>query len=490
MNTVRILQQPTYIEIESGQFTTLPNGASIHKTIEFCKDFEFNKNLNKWVLRNRYYLYNPNKKSFRLPRHLLGQLTTELNEQNFQIEIDDTPTYTPRKVVLKMKSTWTDRPEHEVSINHLIDKTIPMRCCNMQTGKGKTYCAIKSICILRQATLIVCDGILVNQWKNELLEKTTIKEEDIYIIKGANSVIRAMGSDIHPSVFIASIDTLRNFVRGETEPYSDLPSYQSFLEYFGIGIKIFDEFHLNFAALMTIDLRSNVQNNLYLSATPKRNIKSEKRIFDTIFPISIIKGGGAYDKYVDIKFFKYCMDVGRESRFSNKYGYSHAKYESYIANTPKIRQYFIKKILVPRIDAYYINEKLDGQKLLIFVATVSFCQMLQRYLQFEYPDLSVNTYTAEDPDENLTQSDIIISTPLSCGVGKDIKDLRTVIQTISFKSEPQIEQVLGRLRKLEDTTPIFIDIYNSKMSSHNWHYQTRTKIYRNRAKHYTEFYIP
>ena len=95
MNTVRILQQPTYIEIESGQFTTLPNGASIHKTIEFCKDFEFNKNLNKWVLRNRYYLYNPNKKSFRLPRHLLGQLTTELNEQNFQIEIDDTPTYTP-----------------------------------------------------------------------------------------------------------------------------------------------------------------------------------------------------------------------------------------------------------------------------------------------------------------------------------------------------------------------------------------------------------
>ena len=53
-------------------------------------------------------------------------------------------------------------------------------------------------------------------------------------------------------------------------------------------------------------------------------------------------------------------------------------------------------------------------------------------------------------EEALLKADIIISTMKSLGVGADIPDLRTVINTESYKSNIVTEQVIGRLRKPPD----------------------------------------
>ena len=435
---------------------------------------------------HRYYRYKFDVGQMVLPRHLLSETLRELALQNIKTQVIEGNVVTPRRIFAKMNPNWQDRPEQEETIKHLTNCSIPMRCSDLQTGKGKTYAALKSMCCIGYATLIICDG-LVEQWVREILEKTLIPEKDICVLKGGNSVIRLMASEEKPSVIVASIDTLRSFAKGDCDPYCDLPSYAQFLEYFGIGTKIFDEFHLNFQTLVSIDLRSHVPNNLYLSATPKRSSGTQAALFKAFFPDEIIVGGGVYDKYVNVTFYSYGIEIHKETAFNTPHGYSHAKYEAYIENNGMVKRRYLESVIYPTIDMHYINKKSDGQKLLILCRTVSHCQMLQRYLEYKYDTLKVNTFTADDPEENLTESDIIVSTPSSCGTGKDIKKLRTVIQTCSISSEPLVEQILGRLRKLPTgETPEFVDIYNSNLHRHKAHYRTRSDIYKARALYYTE----
>lgn len=487
METVRIFVFPTHIGVECSQYGDVLSGrGNIRQTLDKCKEFEFDKRIRKYRLMHRYYRYKFDVGQMVLPRHLLSETLRELALQNIKPQVIEGNVVTPRRIFAKMNPNWQDRAEQEETIKHLTNCSIPMRCSDLQTGFGKTYSALRAMCGIGYAALIICDG-LVEQWVREILEKTLIPEKDICVLKGGNSVIRLMASEEKPSVIVASIDTLRSFAKGDCDPYCDLPSYAQFLEYFGIGTKIFDEFHLNFQTLVSIDLRSHVPNNLYLSATPKRSSGTQAALFKAFFPDEIIVGGGVYDKYVNVTFYSYGIEIHKETAFNTPHGYSHAKYEAYIENNGMVKRRYLESVIYPTIDMHYINKKSDGQKLLILCRTVSHCQMLQRYLEYKYDTLKVNTFTADDPEENLTESDIIVSTPSSCGTGKDIKKLRTVIQTCSISSEPLVEQILGRLRKLPTgETPEFVDIYNSNLHRHKAHYRTRSDIYKARALYYTE----
>ncbi len=349
-----------------------------------------------------------------------------------------------------------------------------------------TYCAIRAITNLANPTLVICDG-LVDQWKKEFLEKTTIPEDDIYLIRGAPSLVKLFKHKLQPKIFVASIDTLRPYMVGCNAPYNVIPSYPKFLEHFQIGIKVVDEFHLNFGTLVSIDLRSNVKHNLYLSATPKRSSKQEKKIFDFVFPPKIISGGGEYDKYVNVTFYRYRLELNNQNHFKTIHGYSHAKYESYITNNNLVRQRFMFSVIFPLINSHFVHVRTTGQKLLIFCHTVLFCEVMRDYVAGHFPTMDVRTYTQADPESNLEEADIIISTPKSCGTGKDIANLRTVIQTCSIGSEPLVEQILGRLRKLKNgDTPEYVDIFNTALGFHMGHYRRRSNVYKAKALTYKE----
>ena len=71
----------------------------------------------------------------------------------------------------------------------------------------------------------------------------------------------------------------------------------------------------------------------------------------------------------------------------------------------------------------------------------------------------------------------------------DIKGLKTCINTVSFSSEPQAAQILGRLREIPGEDTYFIDLWCSDLSAHCWHKRNRAKVYKERALRMTEFTI-
>lgn len=485
MDPVCITVYPTFVAIRCSRNGDVANGkGDIRRVLDKCREMEFDKNSRKFVLLNRYYIYDRVNGEMRVPRQLLSSIEDSLTFQKIPYEVFEGEVAPPRKICIKLRKGWEVREYQVPVVDHLANENLPMRGSDLQTGKGKTFSANAAIVKMGVASMIVSDGLL-DQWKNAVLEQLDIKEDDVYVLKGANSVIRLMASELMPKIFIASLDTLKAFAQG-LGSYEGMPTWEDFQKHYGIGAKFFDEFHLCFHTLVTIDLLSIIQHNGYLSATPKRSKRSERAIFDLIYPDSMLVSGGEYHKYVNVTGYQYFLDIPKESMFNTFHGYSHPRYEGYIQNNPKVRQRFLRNVLIPIINIHYMRVKEPGEKLLIFGFTRAFGEMIKRYLECEFPDLKVNTFFGDDPEENKEISDIIIGNPKACGTGTDIAMLRTVIRTDSDGSEPGAEQRLGRLRVLKSgNIPEFVDIYNGNLSRQIAHYQSRARVYKHRALKYT-----
>jgi superfamily II DNA or RNA helicase len=353
-----------------------------------------------------------------------------------------------------------------------------------------TAIAIKSICNIKKLPMIIVRG-LVQQWKNEFLKFTNLNEKDIYIIQGIDSIVKLKKLNYYPKIFICSLNTCRNWLYNDE--YKKIITYQNFLEEYKIAIKVIDECHRDFHTLVQIDLCSNVQHNIYLSATYGRTDSYERNIFNMIFPPDIVFNEGSLEKYVKVYFYNYSLGYMKKLNENTIRGYSQSKYEQYILKHESIFNRLISNVLLSIIEQHFFKIKRPIEKLLILVHTIDLADAITEKLMEEYGDMNLNIkrYTGPDPVSNLNDgTDIIISTPSSSGTGVDIKHLRTVILMDSFASSILTKQIFGRLRKLEDNVePEFIDMFNRDIEAHIRHKRFRSDVYYKLAKEYHDKYI-
>ena len=475
----------TYFTIVAEPWGEVRRGIWITQTLDKLKISSFNFKIRKWVTTDRFYIYDRENYQFILPRHALELIMYDFDKQTVKYTVEYQDPVEADTISFKIHKKFEARDYQEAVIEHFL-KNAPMACTDMATGSGKTLLSLFTIDKLKLRTLIICDG-LAEQWNKVFLSATSLKEDDVFIIKGVPSLRKLYKTKVRPKIFIASIDTLRNYIKYDKLVYDGLPTYPEFLEEFGIGIKFIDEFHLNFKAIKMIDLVSNVKYNFYLSATPKRSLKDANKIFKIMFPEDLIFGKSiTFERYTNITMYSYNLVVNSDKKFTTFHGYSHNKYELMILNNMNFKLYYFNNVIKSVIDQYYRNKFTNG-KLLILMSTVAMCDAFKEFIETVYTDKEVRTYVATDSEENLEVADIIISTPGSCGVGRDIANLVCCINTISVNSAPLVEQILGRLRKLKDgRTPEFVDIFNRWVVRHQEHARNRARIYRMKALNYEE----
>jgi hypothetical protein len=284
-----------------------------------------------------------------------------------------------------------------------------------------------------------------------------------------------------PKIIIYSLGTLRRHIAGGK--YKSVLSYEKFLKKYQIGIKVVDETHLAFNTVVAIDLASNVERNIYLTATFAVSNKRVREIFNIIFPDEM-KYIDAGENYTNCIFYNYNSGVPAKVCRSSK-GYNHFKFEKYML---KKKTYLIEFFnnLKALTDDHYIPIRKEGDKLLIYFGTVKFIDNILGYFKQAYKDLNVVRYTSDDPDSNLVDGDIILTTHGSCGTGTDVKGARVSINTVSFRTDVKANQLFGRLRERKDADTLFIDMYDGNIDSHVSHYQDRAIVYRTRSVNYKE----
>lgn len=344
-----------------------------------------------------------------------------------------------------------------VGVNEFTDNQYSSQLSvNLQTGKGKTYCSIATICFFKIKSIIIAASVtLLNQWKEEILRYTNLNTNDIVQISGSDSInMILMGKSkkaMNGSIFLCTHGTLRSF--GDTYGWENV--YKLF-EVLGIGLKFFDEAHTNFENMLMIDFFTNVFKTYYVTATPKRSDWREDRIFQlSIKNVPAIdlfdENNDPHTEYVAIKWNSRPTPL-QISMCKSKYGLDRMKYIDYVTKQPNF--YSMLRIIMDLVI------KCKG-RVLFYIGTNDGILRVYHWIGNNYPEFlgDIGIFTSLLPKEQKMiekGKKLILSTTKSAGLGEHIEGLKmTIVLAEPFKSEVITRQTLGRTR---DPNTMYIEL--------------------------------
>ena len=328
-----------------------------------------------------------------------------------------------------------------------------MLALNLNTGKGKTYCAVAAMAYLGLSSIIITQTTdVLSQWNRFILEYTDLKEEDIFLISGSPSIQKLYKRD--PSaykVFLCTHATLNSY--GNKYGWDKVGEL---FKYLAIGLKFYDECHLSFDNMCMVDFYTNTMTSYYLTATLARSNFEENEIFKIYFSgvpsIDLFhQSEDPHTKYVGIKFNSHPSPIQIQDCKSN-YGIDRNAYADYLVHQENFHK--LLHILV--------NMALNKMgKCLWYIGTNNAILAVRDWIYDNYPELigQVGVFTSIIPPEKKAEQlnrKIILSTTKSAGAAMDIKGLvETVNLAEPFKSRVLAQQTLGRTR---DNDTIYKDI--------------------------------
>ena len=437
-------------------------------------DYRYNYSRRKFEINKKYLRYESRNGFLYMPVNMLESFIEMLEKEGFQYNLYDEPFYRPRELTIRMKKSFIPRP-HQIDAIAYIKEDLPRRKgLAIQTGSGKTVSAISGMIAYGKAGLVVVSR-LQQQWIKSIREFTTAKPNQVYLVQGHKSFVDLITSDIKPEIIVFSLETLREYCK-QGPLYRDYPPFDEFCKYFGIGFKIMDEVHLNFHACTMIDLSCNIPNNVYLTATFASSDKSTRRIFETVYPTSMQFGRTNIEKYTKAYMYSYFGNI-RDKEVIRKRGYSQVKFEQYLTQRPMLLKAWLNDVIHPIMMSHYVNVKNPGEKVLIMVETLEMAEAIYAYCKKEFSEYKTVKFVGGISDKVLDSNEIIIATEKSCGVGKDIKHLRALINIISTRSIPLIKQIFGRLRKIPGVQTEYADICDENLTAQVRHRETRFDVF-------------
>lgn len=346
---------------------------------------------------------------------------------------------------------------------------------SLPTGEGKTYCACASMSVYGYASLIIVNTEdLKTQWRNALVEYSTLSYRDICDIESTSQAMKLYNGKKRDltkhKVYITTHSTIRNIIKNNGgDVLSDL------MDRLGIGIKIIDEAHLEFDSTLNIDNYTNVYKTIYLSATFSRSDNREDTVFQRCFE----------------KVFKFCK-VNENRR-------KHVIYIPFIFNSrpSSAFQAMIKGIkgfdknryidyqftdgnIINHVNAVmdlFESKNIEGITLLLSSKKES-CDIFKQEVEKLYPDLKVCVHYSGSKVDDLTEYDVICATPRMLGTGKDIRGLRKVINTEPMRSKTNSVQLIGRLREYApDKDTYYVELVDKGFSTVVSMYNDRRRLF-------------
>jgi len=393
-------------------------------------------------------------------------------------DITEVPLYTPALAQLKDVSGMTPLHYQPPIIDYIADNAAPSKMVVVQMGKGKSYMSLMAAIKMQQRGLIVLKGMYVERWMGDLRAAKKagessilgLKPGELLLVRGSADLKKlltmTMNNELHARIIVITNKTLYNYIdhyetfNGVEGAYPFPPS--ELCERLRIGWRLIDEVHQDFHLNFRLDLYTHCPKVIALSATMKADNPFINKMYDIAYPKDQRFGGLAYDRYVDVIELVYHLRHPTKLKWLQRgmRSYSHVMYEeSIMKNKDSLHQYL--GMLSRIIKDSFLAKIEPGQKLLIYVATVAFAEVLTKHLRATIfdSDLKINKYTAEDEYIQLMSSDISVSTLLSAGTAVDIPGLRVVLMTTALSSTQANLQAFGRLRQLKrwpDITPEFI----------------------------------
>lgn len=432
------------------------------------------------------FKYNEEEKTISFPRginlKLLMKSLSEHGEVSFQdyTKVKDLYFKPKKNYDVKMKFTPRDTLQKKAieflnSFTQYDNST--QKFLSLQTGEGKTFCALKSIIDRNLVPMIFVNrNKLKEQWKSKIIEYTGIDEDKIFIIQGKSSINKLfkMKSEERNKIefFIVMYKTLNSFIEDDEDRLQEL------LLKTKVSIKVFDEAHEDFRSLTNIDIQTDLPS-IYLSATPERADKSENMVFSNIFMNVPMFKSDSYDKqinndrkippkYHDVFVIRYNSEPSESQKAdfidaSKRNGLNVNFYSKYLMQEEKRKNDYFEVVFS------LISDVIMKKEIKKTVVMFKLKNMIEEFYEFLLNKIDedgleflncIRYYDGVDKKEKakLNESNLVITTDLSLGTGIDLPDLKAVINTVPLSSEAKVTQIMGRLRYIENEKLMFFDL--------------------------------
>lgn len=356
----------------------------------------------------------------------------------------------------------------------------PQLSVNLPTGKGKTYCSIATVAYLKVKSIVITASVtLLNQWKENIKEYTNLSDKDIMMISGSSMMNMILNDKSqrarNSSIFLVTHGTIRSYC--ETYGWDKL---NLIFKALGIGIKIIDEAHKNFANMLMLDFYTNVFRTYYVTATPKRSDYKEDRIYQ--LSIKNVPNIDLFDEnndphtdYIAIKWNSRpsAMQI---SACKNMYGLDRNKYVNYVVHQPNFYKmlYIVMDMVI----------KCKG-RVLFYIGTNDALLHVYKWMGENYPEFigDIGIYTSiMTKEQKLIEKEkkLLLSTTKSAGEGEHIEGLKmTIILAEPFKSEVLARQSLGRTR---DDNTLYVELVDMGFVYLKKFYYAKLPIFNKYAK--------
>lgn len=325
----------------------------------------------------------------------------------------------------------------------------------LPTSTGKTYVTIAALSFMKVKSIIIThNNNIKQQWYGSFLKNTNIDERLILDIKGSSVINKILKFDkkLPYKVFLINHRTIFSYAKKN--------GWNSITELFKklqVGVKVYDEAHLEFGNLFKTDIYTNTRKTFYLSATFGRSESHENKVFNLVFK-NIAKFGKEAKKELrkhiiyTIIYFNSNPNVEDRASIKGRKGWlDRNKYSDYLMD---------KDIAFELLD-YLMKFFADKEgKKLIMSSKIQSTEEIYKYLSDNYPNLSVGIYNSKVKEkEKSLLCDIISTTPKSLGTGTDIPGLRVVINFEPYSSEISANQYSGRLREYSsDQNTVYVEL--------------------------------
>lgn len=401
------------------------------------------------------------------------------------------PLHTPTKVELKILPHWKDKPKQTPAIEFVTQPGRVSTFIDLPPGAGKTFCAFRAAAIEGHRVAIVVRAGYVDRWLKGIKETYELEDGDVLVVQGSkhlSALFEMQEQGILTAKFIIfSNRTLgswfklyKNFGKGILEMgYHYTP--ENFFEKLGIGYRIIDEVHQDFHFNFILDLYTHLPKSVSLSGTLTNEDDHVKQMMNVAYPKVMRYEDHEYERYIDMKAWFYTIANIRGIRISEPGSttYSHNAFEKSVMKQPKVLAAYLQMIK-DAITAEFVPAYKPGNKLLVFASTTAFCTLLVDYLRKQFPMYTTERYVGSlgDPDENLMEPVIRVSTLGSAGTAIDIPGLYMSLLTVAIGSSVSNIQGLGRTREMKDgQSPKFVTLVCQDVPQHlRYHEKRRTAL--------------
>lgn len=431
-------------------------------------------------LEPRGLQYNEEEKILSVPRGI---------DVNFLVNKLKCPVHTDKnynkydKTNLKLKY----EPRNDIQIKSLAfltgegkfnyTKEYSQLSLNLDTGDGKTYCVIASLCLHKMKAIVITHtDTIKEQWHKSLIKFTNIDPRRICDLNGTKMMEDLFNEeDTKYDMYLVNHGTIQSYAKKH-----GWDKLNRFFEYIKVGIKVFDEAHLHFKSILNVDLNTNVYKTFYLTATFERTDRSEDKVFHLCFK-NIAKYGyetrGEKRKHIKYIAVKFNSKPTLEDQMSikNKMGFNRHAYMDY-----QMEKGIIFDVIKYVMDTF---GKIDG-KSLVLSSKIESADKLKDMIEEWYPDKKIGIYHSKIPKnekEHIKEYDIISSTPQSCGTGFDVPGLRYNIMLEPYNATITANQVCGRLREIPDEYTYHIELIDIGFPKVKDMYRKRLKVFKEKC---------